>query len=124
MGPAATAAVAGAPATPLRPALLLAGGCWGVGAGPPHPHALAGARSALGGDLSAPDARAPGVRRCDSRLAGLRHLPGTPGPGVADRAFGGHGRTGCQRSRHRDWPPEEFPCPSLPCHHGREPTIR
>jgi len=28
------------------------------------------------------------------------------------------------RSRHRDWPPEEFPCPSLPCHYGREPTIR
>ena len=60
--------MAGAPAGALRSALLLAGGSRRTGAGPSHPHALAGARSARGGGLPALDARAPGAGRSDGRL--------------------------------------------------------
>src|SRR6266567_6827706 len=89
MGPAAAAAVAGAPATAAGSALLLAGERRGAGAGTRHAHALAGPRPALGGGLPPPDADEPGTGRCERRLAGLRHPPGAPGRGVARPALGG-----------------------------------
>src|SRR5439155_312463 len=85
----ADADASGAPAGALRSALLLAGGKRRARAGQDHPHALAGARSALGGGLPAFDACAPGAWRCERRLAGLCHLPGAVGRGVAGQTFGG-----------------------------------
>jgi DNA-binding SARP family transcriptional activator len=77
---------------------------------------------ALGGGVSPPHATALGPRRSDGGLAGLRHLPGTAGPGVTGRALSRHRRPGGPHSRHRSCSPRASPCPSLPCHHGAEPT--
>src|SRR5256885_11030225 len=65
--------------------------------------------------LSAPDACAPGAWRCKCRLAGLYHLPGAPGRGVAGQTLGGNRCPGRAHSHHR-CSPWWLHCPS---HHHR-----
>src|SRR5258708_3944994 len=110
--------MAGARAAALRAALILAGGRRGAGAGAHHAHALAGSRSAGRGGLPAPHARAVSAGGCERRLAGLCHLPGAPGRGVARPAFGGDPRPGATDSRQRGGQPREHPCPAH-CHGER-----